>query len=87
MNEPFLKKYKPKRYKDFVIDPEYINLLSTLVQMDSLNILLIGDSSCGKTSLLDATILEYIVWIIFQKKMFFLLITCKNKVYQFIEQG
>jgi len=50
MNEPFLKKYKPKRYKDFVIDPEYINLLSTLVQMDSLNILLIGDSSCGKTS-------------------------------------
>ena len=59
MNEPFLKKYKPKRYKDFVIDPEYINLLSTLVQMDSLNILLIGDSSCGKTSLLDATIREY----------------------------
>ena len=59
MNEPFLKKYKPRRYKDFVIDPEYINLLSTLVQMDSLNILLIGDSSCGKTSLLDATIREY----------------------------
>ena len=59
MNEPFLKKYKPKRYKDFVIDPEYINLLSTLVKMDSLNILLIGDSSCGKTSLLDATIREY----------------------------
>ena len=55
MNEPFLKKYKPKRYKDFVIDPEYINLLSTLVQMDSLNILLIGDSSCGKTSLRDST--------------------------------
>lgn len=59
MNETFLKKYKPKFYKDFIIDHEYINLLGTLIKMDALNILLIGNTSCGKSSLLDATIREY----------------------------
>ena len=59
MNEPFLKKYRPKLYKDFIIDNEYINLLDTLIKMDTLNILLIGNTSCGKSSLLDATIREY----------------------------
>ena len=59
MHETFLKKYKPKMYKDFIIEPEYIDLLNTLIEMDSLNILLIGNSSCGKSSLLDATIREY----------------------------
>jgi len=59
MNVPFLKKYKPRRYAEFVIDKEYIQLLTTLIKMNNLNILLVGDSSCGKTSLLDATIREY----------------------------
>jgi len=59
MKKPFLRKYRPKRYKDFVIDPEYIHLLNTLINMNNLNILLVGDSSSGKSSLLDATIREY----------------------------
>ena len=59
MNVPFLKKYKPRRYVEFVIDKEYIQLLTTLIKMNNLNILLVGDPSCGKTSLLDATIREY----------------------------
>lgn len=59
MNEPFLKKYRPKKYKDFIIEPQLINLLTTLINMNSLNLLLVGDSSSGKTSLLDATIREY----------------------------
>ena len=59
MNETFLKKYKPKFYEDFIIDKEYIHLLKTLIKMDTLNILLIGNTSCGKSSLLDATIREY----------------------------
>jgi len=59
MNLPFLKKYQPQRYKDFVIDKEYIQLLTTLINMNNLNILLIGDSGTGKTSLLEATIKEY----------------------------
>jgi replication factor C subunit 2/4 len=59
MNNSFLKKYQPIFYKDFTIDKEYINLLKMLIEMDNLNILLIGDTGCGKTSLLQATIREY----------------------------
>jgi len=59
MNLPFLKKYQPQKYDEFVIDKEYILLLNTLVNMDNLNILLIGDSGTGKTSLIEATIREY----------------------------
>ncbi len=59
MNLPFLKKYQPKRYDEFIIDKEYIQLLKTLITMNNLNILLIGDSGTGKTSLIEATIREY----------------------------
>ena len=34
----FLKKYKPQRYKDFAIDSELIDILKTLINIDSLNI-------------------------------------------------
>jgi len=59
MNLPFLKKYQPKKYDEFVIDEAYIQLLKTLIDMNNLNILLIGDSGTGKTSLIEATIREY----------------------------
>ncbi len=59
MNTQFLKKYQPLFFKDFTIDKEYIELLNTLNKMDSLNILLVGNNGCGKTSLLQATIREY----------------------------
>ena len=59
MNTQFLKKYKPLFFKEFTIDPEYIQLLNTLNKMDSLNILLVGNSGSGKTSLLFAAIREY----------------------------
>ena len=54
MNLPFLKKYQPQRYAEFVIEKDYIQLLKTLINMDNLNILLIGDSGTGKTSLIEA---------------------------------
>ena len=59
MNTQFLKKYQPLFFQDFTIDKEYIELLNTLNKMDSLNILLVGNSGSGKTSLLYATIREY----------------------------
>lgn len=59
MNQSFLKKYQPKFFKDFIIDKEYINLLKTLIEMDNLNLLLVGNTGSGKTSLLEATIREY----------------------------
>ena len=59
MEISFLKKYQPLLYKDFYIDPEYILLLNTLQKMNNLNILFIGKSGLGKTSLINATIREY----------------------------
>ena len=31
MNIPFLKKYQPKEYKDFIIDEQYIELASMFI--------------------------------------------------------
>ena len=59
MDIPFLKKYKPIVFADFFIEKLLIKLLKTLIKMDSLNMLLIGNSGSGKTSILDATIREY----------------------------
>jgi len=59
MNTPYLKKYQPKFYEDFTIEKEYINLLNTMQKIDNLNILLVGNSGCGKTSLIFASIREY----------------------------
>lgn len=59
MNTPYLKKYQPQYYKDFTIDKEYIELLNTMKKIDNLNILLVGDPGCGKTSLIYASIREY----------------------------
>ena len=59
MNIPFLKKYQPVFFKDFTIDKEYIELLNTLINMNNLNILLVGNPGCGKTSLLYSIIREY----------------------------
>ncbi len=59
METQFLKKYKPLRFNEFIIDNKYIQLLKLLIAADNLNILFIGDNSSGKSSLLNATILEY----------------------------
>ena len=59
MNTPFLKKYQPRHFKDFEKDKEITDILNMLMNMNLLNILLIGSHGCGKTSLLDAIIREY----------------------------
>jgi DNA polymerase III delta prime subunit len=55
----FIYKFQPLYFKDFEIDETLIQILNTLIQMDTLNILLIGDMGSGKTSLLNAIIREY----------------------------
>ena len=52
-------KYKPSLFKDFEIDVNIINILNTLISMNNLNILFVGDSGCGKTALIYALIKEY----------------------------
>lgn len=55
----FIDKFQPIYFKDFEIDAKIIEILKTLISMDNLNILLIGDMASGKTSLLNAIMKEY----------------------------
>ena len=55
----FINKFQPLYLNDFEFSEEMINLFKTLIDMDNLNILLIGDMGCGKTSILNALIREY----------------------------
>jgi DNA polymerase III delta prime subunit len=55
----FINKYQPLYFKDFGNDNEVIQMLKTLIFIDDLNILLIGDMTSGKTSILNALIREY----------------------------
>ena len=60
MNQPlFLHKYQPLYFKDFESDDEMIDILNTLININNLNILFIGDIGSGKTTFLNATIKEY----------------------------
>uniref|UniRef100_A0A6C0D9C1 AAA+ ATPase domain-containing protein n=1 Tax=viral metagenome TaxID=1070528 RepID=A0A6C0D9C1_9ZZZZ len=55
----FINKFQPLYLNDFEFSEEMVILFKTLIDMDNLNILLIGDMGCGKTSILNALIREY----------------------------
>jgi DNA polymerase III delta prime subunit len=60
-NKLFIHKYQPIYFNDFGLDEEIYQILNTLISMDNLNILLIGDIASGKTSLLNSLIREYYI--------------------------
>jgi len=55
----FIYKYQPIYFKDFGEENEAIKIIKTLISIDNLNVLLIGDMASGKTSLLNTIIREY----------------------------
>jgi DNA polymerase III delta prime subunit len=55
----FILKYKPYFLEDFGMDNHMMGALQTLLELDDLNILLYGNTSSGKTTLLEALIREY----------------------------
>ena len=59
----FMNKFQPLIFTDFDFDSdnEIVNILNTLIDMNNLNILFIGDMGSGKTSILNAIIREYYV--------------------------
>ena len=57
----FIHKYQPIYFTDFGGDTEVIQMLKTLILIDNINILLIGDIASGKTSLLNSLIREYYI--------------------------
>ena len=58
-NKLFIHKYQPLCFNDFGENNEVVKMLKTLVLIDDINILLIGNIASGKTSLLNAIIREY----------------------------
>jgi DNA polymerase III delta prime subunit len=59
LNKLFVHKYQPIYLNEFGMDEEIIQIFKILINMDSLNILLIGDIASGKTSILNSLIKEY----------------------------
>jgi len=57
----FVYKYQPLYFDDFGKSNDVISTLKSLICIDYLNILLVGDMASGKTSLLNALIREYYV--------------------------
>ena len=55
----FINKYRPHTIDDFCADDKLKTVLKTLLAIDDLNILLIGDTCSGKTTILNAIIREY----------------------------
>ena len=59
MNTTLIEKYKPYYIDDFSLDKDISNTLKTLIDINCLNVLLVGDTNSGKTTILHALIREY----------------------------
>ena len=59
MEQPFIYKYKPKILNDFKLDNKVISLLNILINSNLLNILLVGNPGCGKSTLIDCITKSY----------------------------
>lgn len=55
----FINKYKPHYINDFYLDPKLISVIKLMFELNNLNILFVGNSCSGKTTLLYALIREY----------------------------
>jgi DNA polymerase III gamma/tau subunit len=58
-NITFIEKYKPYYISDFFAEDRFYKVLRTLLEIDNLNILFVGNTSSGKTTILYALIREY----------------------------
>ena len=59
MENILIYKYTPNKIDDFQLDDNVKNLFKILLEMNNLNILLVGNSGSGKTSIINALINEY----------------------------
>ena len=55
----FILKYKPYFISDFYLEKAHLTVLKALNELDDLNLLIVGNSCSGKTSLIYAIIREY----------------------------
>jgi len=57
--DTFILKYKPYFIRDFYLESSHIKVLNVLKELDDLNLLIVGNTCSGKTSLIYAIIREY----------------------------
>tara|TARA_B100000282_G_C31731031_1_gene490986 strand:+ start:369 stop:1334 length:966 start_codon:yes stop_codon:yes gene_type:complete len=55
----FITKYKPYYINDFTNDKNFLNIIDTLIAVENLNILFIGNTNIGKTTLLNCIARQY----------------------------
>ena len=59
-HNPFINKYQPIFLNDFQqLDNTIIKLMKSLIHLNNLNVLIVGDSGTGKTSIIKSVIKEY----------------------------
>jgi len=60
VHSPFISKYQPHELDDFQqLDANTVKLVKSLIHLNNLNILIVGDSGTGKTSIIKSIIKEY----------------------------
>jgi replication factor C subunit 2/4 len=60
VHSPFITKYQPRELNDFQqLDDNTVKLVKSLIHLNNLNVLIVGDSGTGKTSIIKSIIKEY----------------------------
>lgn len=59
MDEPFIFKYKPQYINDLELDISLKKLIQLIIDIKELNVLIIGNTGCGKSSLINIIINMY----------------------------
>jgi DNA polymerase III delta prime subunit len=54
-----MQKYQPTRFCEFELDDSIVDILTTMIAMNNMNILFMGETGSGKTSFVNALIREY----------------------------
>ena len=59
MSKLLIDKYKPNSINDLIFEDDFKKLLNELIETKTLNIIIYGENSCGKTTIIKLIINEY----------------------------